>query len=993
MRGILQRWGHKVISSFYNYSDNYTSYTSERTHYVKIALGIKDIFIPEGDPREHDHDHGSSYPESAISTQYKEPFDDAIVYLQSMFDNINPTGLQINEGMTADEIIGQILDLLNQISNSINLDAQKASIYLEVSNNDECEEENDEIILDTQESPVCIEITNGECKEEIRPDAIKLARKTIDKIEEILEILQVRFNTIINDNELNSINLLEALKGIFEPLNIEGISEEIDRKKSLLEGLSEIDFNLLRPMIAEMIAEKIGWFGKQFFDPSGINLNQLRDDFVNNPSQVKEEVNEVLNNLLSEKPNIIRDIVISSLESSISAENIYDSIHKEATTYAKCLIFKNKNTLPGIEFSHVQMIRKGNDITFSLDPNIEDSRITDGMTLGTAMSALAERLKQFETFEEDLYDAYNNHQLLFSLFNKSLSMVGHYIKDDLEGTIYEEVLPTSFFRPLVRKKNQGRYESINIYNYYDLKDDKTQPGYFAIPDKIILKEDQAFTVDLEKTQEGDMRSSVLSQAELVRGASKILKYLRPDRSNSYDEDGGMGQLNILDNILFPKLSLFNLHFGIAGVSLTNLKKAGTYIYRIERSPIFCSNCDTEGALMASVHDVFEADSFINATLDDVRTTDIARLMIAIEEFIPIFEDLDNNQIENISDIDRESYKLVTDNLDTLETLNLGLHFFITRRLQKEDGCFFNSYNIESQAVDDTIFLDTQVQAMLALTDFYRKSREVVEGDGPQGLALQGSILRAFNCLTERLFDRQNGFYVVQEGTNQRPHLRLTTDLLRLLYKLDIVFANRINERQELDQLRAQWTQSYISQLEPLENGLEVEIIDSIQTQQRGGLYEEAPQVSVNPVTGLDNIDTSTLAKIADSSMTTYEDVFLVLFSNQINLNFDTEKFLETVELLNSDRDGHRLLNELNTELQALIDYAVAINNIHNLRGRSKLIAQRREARAKAEAEEKIRDIMELATTCLEEPSAQAECLNSRRLYPHQDNTYYKNSKC
>lgn len=940
--------GHKVISSFYSHSGNYTSYTPERTHYVKIALGIKDVIIPEGHPREHEHDHNVPL-EDAIAVQYAEPVRDAITYLQYKFDN--SVGLELmNTDSTSDAIINRVLDFLNMISDSISLDILRPSIEIEDGAGN---------VL------------------QINTDAIELADNAINEVTEAINTLRVRFMAIIGNDELTVIDRLESLKEIFEPLGIGGISEEIDRKKIFLEEAQRLDIN----------ANVNQWILQEIFDStrsplrqslysslsllvSKIDLNQLGDDFLNDPSLVEEGIAQALNDLLSERPDIIRDVVISSLESTISAENIYDSIHREATTQAEEMIFKGKERLPGIEFSHVQMVRDETGIVFSLDSDTGDSRVTNGVTLGTAMSVLAERLKQLETFEEDLYDEYNNHQLLFSLFNKSLSMVGHYIKDGPEGTIYEEVIPTSFFRPLVRQADQGRDASINIYNYNDLGNPKTQKGYFAIPDKIVLKENQAFTVDLEKTQEESMASSVLSQAELVRGASKILKYLRPDRPNSYDEDGGMGQLGILGNVLFPKLSFFNLHFGIAGVNLTNLKKAGIYVYEIEGSPIYMSEWDGEGALMASVHDIFEADSFIGAALDDVRTTDMARLMIAIEEFIPIFEGLDNDRIENISDTDRQNYKLVTDNLDTLRTLNLGLHFFITTRLQREDGCFVNSYNIKSQNVDDTIFLDTQVQAMLALTDFYRQSRELVEGDGPQGLALQGSILRAFNCLTEKLFDRQNGFYIAQEGTNQRPHLRLITDILRLLYKLDIVFADQINEGRELAGLRTQWTQAYISQLGPLRDALEAQANNQAIGPDNQAVGQSGSQVDGQTVTLLlpsseseivqsDDVDISISGQENAPTLSTnthVEELFTRLEADRITFNFNKEGLLEAIELLNDgSNNSFNWLNELNIKLIELI-----------------IMSDLRRRRSE-EIEERIIYIMELATTgCFREESPQEE---------------------
>ena len=280
-----------------------------------------------------------------------------------------------------------------------------------------------------------------------------------------------------------------------------------------------------------------------------------------------------INNYLPQVPIMIQNTIISEIEKKIDLDNIYNTIYSEARGQAKQKIFKDRATLPGVELSNVKMERGVNDrILFTVDES--STLVTNGLTLGTAMSALAERLQQVEIYEKNTYDDSKNYQLLFSLFNKSLSMVGHYQFLNVNGDekTYEETIPTSFFRPLHITANQTKEDSVNPYNYYGDEDDgKTQAGYFAIPERLVLEKGEAFTVDLEATQqEGNMLSTVVSQAEMIRGASKILGYLRLDRLGTYDET--MGALNLgsgsgdqgedeasangINETLFPKSSFF-----------------------------------------------------------------------------------------------------------------------------------------------------------------------------------------------------------------------------------------------------------------------------------------------------------------------------------------------------------------------------------------------------------------------------------------------------
>ena len=151
-----------------------------------------------------------------------------------------------------------------------------------------------------------------------------------------------------------------------------------------------------------------------------------------------------LNEYLPQIPGLVAPLLGGALEEQTHPDNVYNAVHNVATETAQELIFGNKETLPGIELSDIAMIKEGQQIRFS-----QGSLMTSGTTLGTAMSALMERLKGLETFEDISEDENKDYQLLFSLLNKSITMIGAKRFIPIEG-IYRIDYPVTFFRPIWR---------------------------------------------------------------------------------------------------------------------------------------------------------------------------------------------------------------------------------------------------------------------------------------------------------------------------------------------------------------------------------------------------------------------------------------------------------------------------------------------------------------------------------------------------------------
>ena len=244
------------------------------------------------------------------------------------------------------------------------------------------------------------------------------------------------------------------------------------------------------------------WLQNQVAQP----LFDMAQEFHNRPySTLLLEHADTLNASLPQIALIISTHLIHNLEALLEPSYAYDSLHNILGSEVQNRFFTDQSHLPGIELSNIGMVRDGYRIAFS---RVSDyNTLTNGETLGTAMSVLTERLNGLTTFEDR---EGQKDDLLFSLLNKSLSLLGMRTLEKSED-VYVETHPVSFFRPFYREQNQGREDHLRAWSYLqnrgfwqqqatDLEclgdeerdsEQAVQQGYFAIPDRLVLGE-QAF---------------------------------------------------------------------------------------------------------------------------------------------------------------------------------------------------------------------------------------------------------------------------------------------------------------------------------------------------------------------------------------------------------------------------------------------------------------------------------------------------------------------
>ena len=902
---FLTALGHKVITSFYDESDNYMSYGPRRTPYIQAALFITEMqqdellltkFKEQTEPRITDIQNVVSQMPLNPLRPLEENRVHALSHLQFLNEmpfpilmgNIEDYSLsyyfdEIRDRFLRnihDEIREQIPDISETLVESVRATIEEEYIDLLYGLENDLQRALDEVRVRLRNSPLF------QIDQQVGPSVIPPS-----SIDEILTPLETVYNDFLDAFLTGYQNqVLQDFKNVVEREIANGyIALNSDLAKNTARFLI-IDFPRLKnqldtasneELIEEltritreygMEAQLINWARRygitDAFTRVELELSlprtwfpafrsQVISSFVPDPEQILSYIidyirphlrnvavyvddliytiilmrhADALNSFLPQIPEMVGNVLAATLEERIQPVNVYDAVHDIAEEKAQEIAFQGRDWLPGIELSNVAMKNDGSIIFFEREG---DALITNGTTLGTAMSVLTERFKGINTFEDNFEDENKTNQLLFSLFNKSVRLIGidTFVKSDQDFYIHHA--PTTFFRPIWREQHQTQQDNliINDYNNTEGEDSEvdlapeycpleesmdeqsTQDGYFAIPDRLVLQDDLTpFDIDLEQTHRQPMVSTVIAQAELIRGASKVLRYLRPDQITSFLLD--MGNIDYEGEAIFPPASLFNLHLAIVAVNLINLRRRGITIYDQDMNPTFIHTMTDsdmpDGTLYASIQDVMEGDE----SFPYISTIDLARFLIALDELISIAENLSLEGLpaeESYCDT-RKYIAQIKDNVDLLNTLSMGLGFLMVGQMQRQDGSFASQYDVHGRTLtDQPASLEVQVQAMQALIRLYKRSG---------GFNLKGAVIKSFNYSSNKLFNPDLGFYVNFEGSDQQPSLRLTTDLLHTLYQIEpLIEEDAPQKARQLRQIRQHLISDFIQDLTPLDTAL------------------------------------------------------------------------------------------------------------------------------------------------------------------------------
>jgi hypothetical protein len=328
---------------------------------------------------------------------------------------------------------------------------------------------------------------------------------------------------------------------------------------------------------------------------------------------------------------------------------------------------------------------------------------------------------------------------------------------------------------------------------------------FAIPDVVKIKE----RYKLDRTTEEGATASVTGQMELLRGFVKMMKFLKPWKTNAFDT--GLGSLRLdeaPDMSVFSKDKLFQLSFGLAGFVALNVKARMVGLvsqdHRLVPAHRLPPNIMDFPAIGAVVTDLKGSD----AGDPPVTSQGLARAMIAIAQFYEATSDLNQSNDATVIGAlpDVEKAKAL------VRKLLMGMAVFASSHLLQTDGGFAVSYDFGKQkASTEPRKLEDQLLMQEAM---------MVVGNLLDTDVIRFRALDNYFFLNSRMWNSNLGFYGQVEG-EKTARVRLVS-VVRALKNLQLLkpllqrqylthSPNVSVSLQQLHRLESFWPERFLSQ--------------------------------------------------------------------------------------------------------------------------------------------------------------------------------------
>jgi hypothetical protein len=310
---------------------------------------------------------------------------------------------------------------------------------------------------------------------------------------------------------------------------------------------------------------------------------------------------------------------------------------------------------------------------------------------------------------------------------------------------------------------------------------------FAVPNRFIANP-QTMIMN-RKTAPKD--SSVSSQAELLRGFSKQIKFHRDWEHNTFDEVLGSIKIDevipeaprgAIDYSLFPKDVVFTLAVGGAGGILQNIiRNLSPAFLILDKNEILWGN----DYLKISEGKISTVAAMVNIENgkrgEQIRTADIAKFIIAVDEFLEATDGIEKTKSPVLNAVDENGKSIleqVSEARRYLRLFQMGLTNFLVYYAQNKDGSFSSSFHLGKSLARESnlIYLQDQVLAIQALN---RTSKRL-------NLPLfRWAALDGFYFLNKKMWDAKSQFYTksYSEKTGGMGNLN-SMDLVQALQGLE-----------------------------------------------------------------------------------------------------------------------------------------------------------------------------------------------------------------
>lgn len=450
-------------------------------------------------------------------------------------------------------------------------------------------------------------------------------------------------------------------------------------------------------------------------------------------------------------------------------ENTREFFANLSVTWGKREIYQGKDYAQGLERDrYVVKMEEDGAPNFSPDPNVSLNSTTSNV-LGASFSLAARRFDRVTEFEGTTYEHPAYFQMVMSMLNK-IPALGGFTK--IDDTLYP-----SFH---ILKNGRDVFE-----RQLDIKTQSGSDFYYVVPDYIALK--PPFRMDNDRTQTMGLQFGVASQAELLRGLSHAVEFLRDWKVNGFDVKMGryiLGDLipdlppHLHNEALFPKDKLFEYALGIASVILENMKREGSGLVLMdEGGKIFYGNeidkAKKAQALMAAMVDIK-----LSEREDTIRTADLSRYILAMSKFVSAIQGFESSRsqvLHKIEDGEEKMAKKLRESLSQVKLLMAMMSNFLVHKMQRADGSMDSFYSLKvGKVISNSRNLEDQLLAIQAL---------LTTGETLGMGVYLGSAYDIYFGMNHVFFNDSKGFYSTSDRTWRAPDSYLYTELLTALTRL------------------------------------------------------------------------------------------------------------------------------------------------------------------------------------------------------------------
>lgn len=231
----------------------------------------------------------------------------------------------------------------------------------------------------------------------------------------------------------------------------------------------------------------------------------------------------------------------------------------------------------------------------------------------------------------------------------------------------------------------------------------------------FLERDDAFSVtDILSMKHGflinavapaEINLSALGQAELLRGISRMMNYLKDWQVTNFESSLGLVKaknlvpefdIDELDRPLFPKAELYTLALADAAVLLKNITKNYSQFFVVDlyNKTKWVNEFDFKNGETSALAGVVDIKSGHRA--NTVQAEDVSRWIIAICDFLKATEGIENTKSKILLDSDSAGHKPLDSIIQARKDLRLlliGLSNFLSSHLLGPDGLVLNSFDI------------------------------------------------------------------------------------------------------------------------------------------------------------------------------------------------------------------------------------------------------------------------------------------------------------